>query len=413
MNLLKPGGVLVPNFQQRLFVGIATFVGILLLVGWVAVNEPARMEVFTLQYQGRSIENGASIFLNNCASCHGVDGKGSGKGPALNNPMLFLRDNPAKVANRQVTEVTQKQGALAVQITDYEANVKKLAEANEKLKTVTPGSDDETKLKAEIDKLNADTKNFDLKATQEQIAALNPEVEKAKAELERLVALGWEKNRDTRLTEVKWGGKPIDYVISTVTSGRPVSSAYWTDPMPAWGQLAGGPLRPDEVRDVAAYIMNFHDGAVKMTPKDVNQQFVVPSLGAPADPADDPTLVTSGVPIGTTSDLKAMAAAGQLAGGRASRGEAKYKTTATCGTCHLPGVLAPATAGTYTRIVDERLKDPANAGKTPEEYIAESIIHPNNYVSPGFAPGVMTQDFGGRLDLKDVQDLIAFLETQK
>jgi mono/diheme cytochrome c family protein len=412
MNLLKPGGVLVPNFQHRLFVGIATFVGMLLLVGWVAVNEPARMEVFTQQYQGRSIEAGAAIFLNNCSLCHGVDGKGTGKGPALNNPMLFLRDNPAKVANKQLNELKQKQGLLKSQITDYEANVKKLAELNDQLKNVTKGSDEETKLKADIDKLNASITGFDPKSAQAQSDALTPELEKAQAEVDKLVAQGWELNRDTRLPEVRWSGKLVDYIVSTVTSGRPVSAAYWPDPMPAWGQLAGGPLRPDEVRDVANYIMNFQDGAVKLTPKDVNQQFVVPSLGG-GNSGVDATLNKSGIPVGTTGDLKAMAASGQLSRGDATVGEAKYKTTAICGTCHLAGTTAPITAGTYTRIVDERLKDPANAGKTPEEYIAESILHPNNYVAPGFAPSIMPQTFGGTLDLQDLKDLIAYLETQK
>ena len=89
--MLKAGNVLVPNFQQRVLLGVATFVGVLLLVGWITVNEPSRMEVFTQQYHGRSIEAGASLFLNNCSPCHGVDGKGSGRAPALKEPIVDMR----------------------------------------------------------------------------------------------------------------------------------------------------------------------------------------------------------------------------------------------------------------------------------------------------------------------------------
>src|SRR5689334_20406177 len=112
-DILKAGTTLVPNFQQRVLLGTATFVGTLLLVGWVTINEPARMQVFTDQYHGRSIENGAILFLNNCSTCHGVDGKGqTGVAPALNNPMLFLKDNPAIVASKNVDDLKSQQATL-------------------------------------------------------------------------------------------------------------------------------------------------------------------------------------------------------------------------------------------------------------------------------------------------------------
>src|SRR5436305_5669741 len=134
MNLLKPGGVLVPNFQQRLLLGIATFVGMLLLVGWVAVNEPARMDVFTQQYQGRSIENGAATFLNNCSPCHGVDGKGTkGIAPALNNPMLFLKDNPLTVASTQLSDLQTKLATAQATLTNYNKQTQDLKDATDKL----------------------------------------------------------------------------------------------------------------------------------------------------------------------------------------------------------------------------------------------------------------------------------------
>src|SRR5512142_1079660 len=124
MNILKPGRVLLPNFQYRVLLGLSTFAALMLLVIWVAINEPSRMDVFTQQYNGRSIENGAATFANNCALCHGADGKGlPGRAPALNNPMLFIKDNPAKAANAKLSDLQQQQTTLQGQLDAYNKNV--------------------------------------------------------------------------------------------------------------------------------------------------------------------------------------------------------------------------------------------------------------------------------------------------
>jgi len=65
-----------------------------------------------------------------------------------------------------------------------------------------------------------------------------------------------------------------------------------------------------------------------------------------------------------------------------------------------------------TRITNSRLKDNPKRWASPEEYIAESIIHPSAYLVPSFQD-LMLKDFGTRLDVQDIKDLIAFLETQK
>src|SRR5579859_7714693 len=103
--------------QNRIILGVSFFVGILLLIGWIAINEPGRMDAFTTQYQGRSIENGAAIFLSTCAACHGVDGKGiKDKAPALDNPMLFLKTNPAIDKQSQAADLTTKLGDAKKQV---------------------------------------------------------------------------------------------------------------------------------------------------------------------------------------------------------------------------------------------------------------------------------------------------------
>jgi mono/diheme cytochrome c family protein len=405
MNLLKSGYVTMPNFQHRVMLGVGTFTGMLLLVLWIAVNEPGRMDVFTQQYNGRSIENGATLFLNLCSRCHNPDGKGTGLAPALNNPMLFLRENPAKVAQTKLDDLKKQQTDLTKEIEDYNKFIAELKTANENLAKAAPGSKEEQDLKKQVEDLSGKTKNFDLARTTKQIDDLTPQIQQVQADVDKLAAAGWEPTRDVRLNEVKWTGALEDYIASTIISGRPVSAMYWTEAMPAWGQQSGGPLRPDEIRDITSYIVNFRDGAVKLTPKDVNQQFRIPGLVTVK-------VNESGQAVGQNPDFKALADAG-LTGGDAVRGEQIYNNQpGGCGACHTAGITAPATKGTWTRL-NQRLKDPANVGKTPEQFLAESIVNPNAYITPSFAGSVMPQTFGTIFDVKDIKDLIAYLETQK
>jgi hypothetical protein len=100
-----------------------------------------------------------------------------------------------------------------------------------------------------------------------------------------------------------------------------------------------------------------------------------------------------------------------LAGGNPANGESLY-TALGCAGCHLAGAVAPATKGIYRRIASERLKDPGLAGMTAEQYIADSILYPNRYVMPYFSAGVMPQDYGTKLSLQELKDLIAFQMAQ-
>lgn len=80
------------KIDQKVILGTVFFLGILLLVGWVAIKEEARIAEFESQFVARSLERGATIFESNCSPCHGRTGQGSGRAPALNNPALFNGD---------------------------------------------------------------------------------------------------------------------------------------------------------------------------------------------------------------------------------------------------------------------------------------------------------------------------------
>lgn len=61
--------------QVKIIIGTVAFMLAMMVFGYAALREPARLERFTAARQARQIEAGAHLYFNNCASCHGVEGK--------------------------------------------------------------------------------------------------------------------------------------------------------------------------------------------------------------------------------------------------------------------------------------------------------------------------------------------------
>lgn len=83
---------------------------------------------------------------------------------------------------------------------------------------------------------------------------------------------------------------------------------------------------------------------------------------------------------------------------------------AICSTCHslAPDVVivGPSLAGVANR-AGSRV-----ANMSAEEYLRNSIVHPSDFIVPGFQD-VMQKNFGDVLTSDQINDLIAFLMTQK
>lgn len=279
--------------EQRQLVGTLGFFAIFLIVGWVGVNEGQRMQTFTAQYDGRSIERGAVLFNGNCSACHGVDGKGlEGVAPALNAPDLFNG--------------------------------------------------------------------------------------------ERLQSLGWT-------------GTLHDYIELTVSAGRPAKSGDWPQPMPTWSQEYGGPLRPDQVRDVVNYVLNYGGFYEEGYEGPEAAQAVAPT----AEPAYEP--------VGTDMET-------ELPEGDPVRGEALFLgqepgpdgAILGCNSCHsLDGsvIVGPSLQGVASRPVPEEYD-------SLEDYLHMSIVQPSAHMVEGF-DDLMPQNFSERLDAQTLADVIAYLETLK
>ena len=61
--------------QVKIIIGTVAFMISMMVMGYAALREPARLERFTDARLGRQIEMGAHLFEQNCATCHGVQGK--------------------------------------------------------------------------------------------------------------------------------------------------------------------------------------------------------------------------------------------------------------------------------------------------------------------------------------------------
>lgn len=376
---------LVDRIENRILVGTVAFVGIMLLVGWVAINENARMASFTRQYEARAIERGAKIFSASCSPCHGTDGRGvQSKAPGLNSPHFFSHDYFADVDARE-KELVDERFDLAVAVAE------------------NPTAADTA------------TKVTRLGEIETELAAVATERSNIESQLGGAANNGYPLGdltaRQGRLQQLGWSGTREAFILTTLIHGRPTSAAYWPAglAMPAWSQRAGGPLRDDQLSDLAAYIMNFDKGDA-WTIEDallVNQYPIVPGAtsGGPENPVGKDVAAVTTALAGVTGD--------------AARGEDLYMgrakpenvfTALGCSGCHVNGASAPNTEGTWDRVQNERLTLPEFAGYTGEQYLVESILDPHKFLVPDYGP-VMPNNFGERLELQDLADIVAYLKT--
>ncbi|MCL4250421.1 MAG: c-type cytochrome [Anaerolineae bacterium] len=371
------------RIEQRVLVGTIAFLASMALVGWLAINEGGRMASFEVQYTARSIERGAALFAVNCSECHGPNGLGgAGVAPALNSPHLFGHDYLA-VYDRELITLEQERNnpaTTAERVTEIDARMQELQ--NER---------------------------------QNVINQINTVVEAKPG--------GYDPENPSRLDDLAWAGSLRAFVLTTLIHGRPVSANYWPRQMSAWSQTAGGPLRMDQLEDLTTYILNWDRG----------DNWTLDDLAAvnqfPIKPVDPSTVVASDVQVivpGLTDananpeQLDYAAIDAELANytGDPQNGQTLYNGALGCAGCHLNAAVAPVTEGTWTRVQELRLQDPANAGLTGEQYLEHSILHPNEYLAPGaptggsYPGGVMTPNFASRLSYQDLADLVAYLKTQ-
>lgn len=186
-----------------------------------------------------------------------------------------------------------------------------------------------------------------------------------------------------RLEEVGWSGTLEDYIIATVSSGRLTSTrpdqyvGAGRPAMPAWSERFGGPLRDDQIRAIARFILNWEATALG--------QAEISTLPTPTPKPEE--------------------AADPVARGR------EVFVNSGCGACHTIEGISNATVGPNLTQIGE-VAATRKPGVSAEKYIRESIVNPQAYVVEGFNP-VMPAIFADTLSQEQLEDLVAFLLAQK
>jgi mono/diheme cytochrome c family protein len=196
-------------------------------------------------------------------------------------------------------------------------------------------------------------------------------------------ALAEKKFFTDRLTEVGWQDTLEAYIIATSSHGRLMATRPMyagnatTAVMPPWLDRYGGPLRNDQIGNIAAFILNWGPtalGEVELV------QLVVPKTNA----ADPQTI---------------------------SRGRRVFMDN--CARCHrIPQAGQPEKAGPdLTHIAKTAAARRLDAEMSAEDYIRESFLIPNAYIVEGFEPDKIGHHCGGLLSVRQLDEVVAFLLT--
>ncbi len=194
-----------------------------------------------------------------------------------------------------------------------------------------------------------------------------------------------------RMAAFGWPGTLDDFLRSTISAGRPVASEGTTFPerMPTWSEAYGGPLRIDQVESVLGFILNWEERALAgVEPTPVTGEMMGPNFRVEL-PDGDP-------------EAGRVLAAGTLA----------------CAACHQLSVVGPpwaATDGLPGLAVRAAIRigqdDYQGQATTAEEYLIESVVQTNVYVVAGYQPDIMPRNFGEKLTLQNMADLLAYMLT--
>jgi mono/diheme cytochrome c family protein len=187
-----------------------------------------------------------------------------------------------------------------------------------------------------------------------------------------------------RLEEVGWEGTLEDYIVATVSTGRPISTrpdqyvGGGKPAMPAWSQNFGGPLRDDQVHDLATFVLNWE--ATALGEAEIAE---LPTPTPGAEEAADPV----------------------------ARGQQLY-ISGGCAGCHAIADISNGVVGPNLTQAGETAATRED-GVSAEDYIRQSILNPNAVVVEGYQPSIMPQNYDQQFGDQELDDLVAFLLAQK
>jgi mono/diheme cytochrome c family protein len=183
-----------------------------------------------------------------------------------------------------------------------------------------------------------------------------------------------------RMSQYNWRGSKRNFIYQTVAAGR-IGTL-----MPTWSQEFGGPMEDYQLDQVTNFVLNWGSDELcgDVTEAPPREDVVWPENVAElpeGDPANGESLYASYGCVGCHGDPTS---------------EGSNAIGPWLGNIHQEGA---------TRI----------DGISSEQYIYESILNPNDFIAPvcvngnPCSEGVMPADFGDRMSLQDMADLIAYL----
>jgi len=457
--------LLIEKIEGRILVGIVMFVSIMILIGWVAINEEARMASFVEIFEGRNIERGAELFAANCSTCHGTDGRGLlGVAPGLNSPHYFGFDPFSEVVNDiewaqiRIDELTMEReeliaeigtGADAERVTEIQSRIEEidmlldpsveslsedmvaeleaeLADADEEraaqIEFLLAVAEDGTpasqiiSLREERDALVASLEDAYISGYLPGMQALFENTELSPEELDAEFATLVQEN-GTRMNQVGWAGTVDAYTTTTLIHGRPGSGDIWPQAMASFSQQTGAALRDDELQYLVSYIRNWDLGdgwttdhllAVNQYGKRKMERIDLSTVSGESVP---PAGTDVAVILTELEGLEGDPARGEAIYTSAERASVAPPAALGCSGCHAGGAAAPATEEQWRLVNEERLAEPQFADYTAEQYIVESIVNPGAYVVDGYAAGAMPATFGNQMSVQDIADVIAYVRS--
>lgn len=175
-----------------------------------------------------------------------------------------------------------------------------------------------------------------------------------------------------------------DFVYKTIARGRPGT------PMPAWGQQDGGSLLPEQIHELTLMITKgdktIHGKTVWDDVREVAAEKI--AHGSPA-------------PIVPELEVAAELTDQQKAGAQLWTGKGA------CVGCHVIGGVGGATGPAQSQM--GAVAETRVPGQSAEEYIRQSILQPQAYLVPGFAP--VMPSYQGILTDEEVNAIVSYLLT--
>jgi cytochrome c oxidase subunit 2 len=138
-----------------------------------------------------------------------------------------------------------------------------------------------------------------------------------------------------------------------------------------------------------------------------------PPIGTPPPNANVPATASAGgagASKTTSTGTSTTAAPSSSSATSPAAGKAVFTGSAGCGGCHT--LAAAGTTGTTgPNLGTKPVPDSKKAGQPLKQFLFTSITNPNAFISPGYQPNIMPQNFSQQLSSTQIQALVNFIAS--